>query len=148
MMSRESLLQKLTEQMGELRKSIQAQKPHINSVKMPTPSQSRVLFLLSEHTTLSVKEIAEHLEITGSAATQLIDGLVHDNFVVRSEDPRDRRCHIIAISDEAKKHMEAVKTFYQDKFKELTKLLSDDELSSLIEIQEKMIQVLKENRNE
>jgi DNA-binding MarR family transcriptional regulator len=145
---REDLVKQFTEQMEEIKRHMMSHKFPMPDCKLPTPSQVRVLFLLNDKKEgLSVKEIAELLEITGSAATQLIDGLFDEGFVNRVEDLIDRRRMVVSLSEQAKERMAQVKEFHLSKFKELTRLLSDEELLTLVGIQQKMILALKEEKN-
>ena len=46
-----------------------------------------------------VTEIGEHLGVTSAAASQLLDRLVQQGLVERSEDPQDRRVKRIALTE-------------------------------------------------
>lgn len=62
--------------------------PEKNSI---TPSQLAVLETVMEKQPTNLKDIAEGLGITSSAATQLVDGLVGKDYLVREHRQQDRR---------------------------------------------------------
>ncbi len=67
-------------------------------------AQIAALSMVHRKGTSSVSDIGEELEITNPAASQLLERLVQQGLVVRSEDPNDRRLKQIALT----KHGEAV----------------------------------------
>lgn len=58
------------------------------------------LHLLDQHGHLGVSEVGEHLELSVSAASRLVDGLVGRDLVSRTEDPEDRRIKLLALTSE------------------------------------------------
>ncbi len=71
-----------------------------------TLSQLRVLHLLRDHP-LSCGQLAEHLGITASTATALIDRLVRRGLIERRPRPGDRRVTDLALSEVARGLIEA-----------------------------------------
>lgn len=74
-----------------------------------TPSQWSVLIFMEQRRELSLKEVAEALRITSSAATQLINRLVENNHVVRKEHAKDRRAVSLSLSRKARNAVEKMK---------------------------------------
>lgn len=62
-------------------------------------SQLGALFQLRGRTHCGVGDIGESLGITASAASQLLDRLVQQGLIERSEDPADRRAKQITLTD-------------------------------------------------
>jgi len=56
-----------------------------------THSQLFVLAIIEKCHDIGIKEISKKLNISSSAATQLVDGLVENGYVVRKADAADRR---------------------------------------------------------
>ncbi len=71
-----------------------------------TLSQLRVLHLLRDQPA-SCGHLAEHLGITASTATALIDRLARRGLIERRPRPGDRRVTELALSDEARSLIEA-----------------------------------------
>ena len=65
-------------------------------------SQINALFHLNKHGTCSVSDISEQLGITNAAASQLLDRLVQQNFILRTEDPTDRRNKKLVLTKDGK----------------------------------------------
>ena len=71
-----------------------------------TLSQLRVLHLLRDHPT-SCGHLAEHLGITASTATALIDRLVRRGLIERRPHPGDRRVTELALSEAGRSLIDA-----------------------------------------
>src|SRR5512137_2432058 len=64
-------------------------------------SQSQVgaLFQLRRRGSCAVSDLADHLGVTSSAASQMLERLVQQGLILRSEDPGDRRMKQVALTD-------------------------------------------------
>jgi DNA-binding MarR family transcriptional regulator len=51
----------------------------------------------------SVSDISGELNITAAAASQMLDSLVQQDFITRSEDPSDRRAKQIVLTEKGRK---------------------------------------------
>jgi DNA-binding MarR family transcriptional regulator len=60
--------------------------------------QLGVLIRLHHEGSCAVSEIAAQLDITTAASSQMIDRLVQQGWLVRSEDPYDRRSKLVALT--------------------------------------------------
>jgi DNA-binding MarR family transcriptional regulator len=151
-MNRIDKVKKLSDQLMEIGRAVMARNvgsmPHMPQLphKMPSPAQSRVLNIVAQHEGISVKEIAEALNITGSAATQLIDGLVEEGIVQRVEDPEDRRRFRVMISPQAKESIKTLIEFHYKTFLEITENLTEDELNSMLSIHEKILSSMHKHK--
>ncbi|PKO13804.1 MAG: hypothetical protein CVU39_17410 [Chloroflexi bacterium HGW-Chloroflexi-10] len=65
-------------------------------------SQINTLFHIHRHGTCGVTDVAEHLGISNAAASQLLERLVQQKMVLRTEDPVDRRNKRIILTEEGK----------------------------------------------
>ena len=61
--------------------------------------QFSVLMQLHHKGACGMSEISERFEVTPAAASQLVDKLVQAGFIVREEDPHDRRAKLLNLSD-------------------------------------------------
>jgi DNA-binding MarR family transcriptional regulator len=62
-------------------------------------SQINALFHIHRIKSCSVSEISEHLGITNAASSQMLDRLVQQKIIIRTEDQNDRRNKIIQLTD-------------------------------------------------
>jgi len=104
-----------------------------------TPAQWHVLFIVKNHDGISLKEIARTLEITSSAATQLVDGLVESGFVIRENDTVDRRSLKIKLSKKHEKLVQEMRTKGMERISLLFSALNDEEISTFYKLFKKMM---------
>jgi MarR family 2-MHQ and catechol resistance regulon transcriptional repressor len=103
-------------------------------------SQVGMLFMILHRKDSNVKQIAEHLGVTKSAITQLLEPLVTKGFIERQNDPDDRRIVRFSLSDKGKK---TLKEIHKQKFSGIRSGLDSltiDELKTLAELHKKAAQ--------
>jgi DNA-binding MarR family transcriptional regulator len=94
---------------------------------------------LVKHGPLTMNDIATRMEISPSAATQLVDRLVQHGLAERAPDPDDRRALRVAASGSA---LAAVRAFEKERSKQLAALLaslSEDELDVIASLAERIV---------
>jgi len=64
--------------------------------------QFSVLMQLHHRGACGMSEISERFEVTPAAASQLVDKLVQHGFIVREEDPNDRRARLLNLTDQGR----------------------------------------------
>jgi DNA-binding MarR family transcriptional regulator len=64
-----------------------------------SPAQANTLFFIKRAGSAGVSNIGDDLGITSAAASQMIERLVQQGLILRSEDPNDRRLKRIVLSD-------------------------------------------------
>ncbi len=74
-----------------------------------------------------VTEMGEHLGVTSAAASQMLDRLVQQGFVLRAEDPEDRRVKRIELTEKGQQVYEEGIRARQGWLDELAGTLSEDE---------------------
>ncbi|MCR4278971.1 MAG: MarR family transcriptional regulator [bacterium] len=104
-----------------------------------TPSQGCVLRYIAKNEQINVKAIAQKLDISSSAVTQLIDGLVEKGYVSRSNHSEDRRVVTVCLTAKANKLFEEFKAQGLKKMTILFDVLSDDELARYAELHAKIV---------
>ncbi|OGD83182.1 hypothetical protein A3J17_02725 [Candidatus Curtissbacteria bacterium RIFCSPLOWO2_02_FULL_40_11] len=103
-----------------------------------THSQWFVLTIIEHFKKTSIKHIAESMEMSSSAATQLVDGLVQNGYVTRQEDPNDRRSVQIEISPKGKKYIVTTKERRIVEMAEIFDALTDKELEEFVQLFKKI----------
>jgi DNA-binding MarR family transcriptional regulator len=90
------------------------------------------LFHIHRRSTCTVSEISDHLGITNAASSQMLDRLVQQNIIIRSEDPNDRRNKLIQLTENG--HEVVVETMHarQRWLTDLEKLLDENEKQQII----------------
>lgn len=98
-----------------------------------------ILFCIARHKEgVSVKQMAEVLGVTPGAVTQFIDVLVEKNLVKREEDIRDRRKQKLLLTEFAREHFPKFKKDYFSSVSSLFEALTDEELTQLLILLEKV----------
>ena len=108
-----------------------------------TYSQAWVLHVVKEHDGIGVKEIADLLGITSSAATQLVDTLVKRGYLSRERSPEDRRALEVRLSDQGKKQVDVLQMKNLEK---LFDVFDDEELLKYCELNKKIISRILESK--
>lgn len=132
------------QKLEELMESFQAFKKPVafrgGALKMPriTPSQWMVLRIISQRNISTVKDISEALNMSSSAATQLVDGLVHSRYVVRKVNKTDRRKVTLTLSEKSTKDIERMKKHMLQQMLSIFKVLNDQEFEQLYKLNKKI----------
>ncbi len=95
-------------------------------------SQIAALFQIRRRGTSSVSDIGGELEITSPAASQLLERLVQQGLVARSEDPNDRRLKQIALTKRGECVLQEGTQARQKWLQDLVELLSPNEQEQVI----------------
>ena len=137
MTNRKQLIEEILNSIHALRQKMKikavASRDHI------THSQWFVLGIIEHNKHVSIKNISEMLGISSSAATQLVNGLVQNGYVVRQDKPEDRRAVQLELSTKGKKQISSLK---EKRINEMTKLfdaLNDSELETYLRFHKKII---------
>jgi len=64
--------------------------------------QFSVMMQLHHKGACGMSEISERFEVTPAAASQLVDKLVQGGFIIREEDPHDRRAKLLNLTDKGR----------------------------------------------
>jgi DNA-binding MarR family transcriptional regulator len=106
-----------------------------------TLSQLKILFLLSRHGNVSGGELARQLGVGLAALSGMIDRLVVQDLVVRTEDLRDRRVRRIGLTRTGAKLIGSIITAGAEKQRRLLSRLSAEELRVVNQAMELMVRV-------
>jgi DNA-binding MarR family transcriptional regulator len=89
--------------------------------------QLNTLMALYKMGGIAISEIAGEMGVTNAAASQMVDRMVQDGLILRTEDPNDRRVKQINLTEKGKQlmreHMDARRNLHE----EIIKTLSPEE---------------------
>jgi DNA-binding MarR family transcriptional regulator len=80
-----------------------------------------------------VTELGDHLGVTSAASSQMLERLVQQDLILRTEDPDDRRVKQIVLTDEGHRILEEGLHSRQRWLVALARSLSDDERETIKE---------------
>jgi DNA-binding MarR family transcriptional regulator len=95
-------------------------------------SQANALFHIFRKGSLGVSDIAEFLDISNAAASQMLERLVQQGLVLRSEDPNDRRLKQIVLTEKGCQVMHDSIQARQKWLEDLAEYMTPDEHQQVI----------------
>jgi DNA-binding MarR family transcriptional regulator len=90
------------------------------------------IFYIYRTGSCGVTEIADQLGVTSAAASQMLERLVKQGVVLRTEDPGDRRVKRIMLTDKGRRILDEAIQARQSWFEELAHSLSPSEKDSVV----------------
>lgn len=99
-----------------------------------TYSQCIVLNIVKKNKSINIKDLAELLDITSSAGTQIVDGLVSKGLLTRKRSKTDRRMLKIALSRRSVNQLQRG----MKKISQIFNVLDGDELLKYCELNSKL----------
>lgn len=95
-------------------------------------SQLGALFQIHHRESSGVTDLGDKLGVTSSAASQLLERLVQQELILRSEDPSDRRVKQLILTDKGRQVLQESIRARQSWLSDLAETLSDREKEAII----------------
>ncbi len=111
-----------------------------------TVSQVRAIYFLAAHEKLTVSDLARLLEIGIPAASILVQQLVENHLVKRSEDAEDRRRSWIHLTAQGSELVSGRREQRESKFRGWLAKLKDEELICLLQGITALLSVVREEQ--
>jgi DNA-binding MarR family transcriptional regulator len=106
-----------------------------------TMPQIKIMLILYIHGPVRMSDIAAELEVTLPTSTSLVDRLVEKNFVVRENQPDDRRVVLCRLSEAGQKAIAGIWASTRVNSQELLQAMDTAKLKMLVEVLEAMMQI-------
>jgi DNA-binding MarR family transcriptional regulator len=103
-------------------------------------SQAIVMHIVNANPGISVKNVAISLDVSPSAATQLIDALVKDGIMIRRPSEQDHRVVCLELSKEGKLRHRKYRAFQLARLHPILDVLTDEELVELSRLHAKILE--------
>ena len=94
-------------------------------------SQLGALFHIHRMGSSGVTDLGEKLGVTSAAASQMLERLVQQDLILRSEDPSDRRAKQIVLTDKGLQVLQESMRTRQNWVYDLAEALSDSEKETI-----------------
>jgi DNA-binding MarR family transcriptional regulator len=94
-------------------------------------SQLGALFHIHHKGSRGVTDVGEHLGVTSAAASQMLERLVQQELILRSEDPSDRRVKQITLTDKGLQVLQESIRARQRWLHDLAAILTDSEKETI-----------------
>lgn len=139
MASRKKLIEEIMANFHALRNSMQSRLLPSKGKDGITHSQLFVLAIIERHRNIGVKAMSKMLNITSSATTQLVDGLVENGYVVRKASSQDRRALQLVLSKKGQRRITDLKNLRMATIATLFEALSNLELETYLRLHKKIL---------
>ena len=135
---RKKLIEKILENINAIKRVIASEMHTFFNEISITHSQWIVLHFVKKNRNINIKDLANLLDTTSSAATQIVNGLVNKGLLSRRRNPDDRRTLKIELSEKSKNQFDSIKNKSFKTLSSLFDVLDDDELSKYCELNNKI----------
>jgi DNA-binding MarR family transcriptional regulator len=95
-------------------------------------SQLGALFQIRRRGSSGVTDLADRLGVSSSAASQLLERLVQQGLILRSEDPNDRRVKKLVLTDKGRQVLQASVRARQGWLSDLAQTLNEGEKEAIV----------------
>jgi DNA-binding MarR family transcriptional regulator len=130
-MEKSETIKGITGLQRELAKSMRRQAfKHWMTLSMST-SQMKSLVCIIESEKLSSKKLADMLDVTPANVTGVIDKLIDQGLVSRSESPEDRRVVLLEATPAGKKLIDNLEQHFSEHSAKMLSGMSEDDLTHL-----------------
>jgi MarR family transcriptional regulator, organic hydroperoxide resistance regulator len=113
-----------------------------------TADQFFILRIIENKGRVISSELAEEFRVKPSAITAMIDRMIKNDFVTRERDEKDRRVVYITMTDKGKEVLERSEKKRIDIIEKYMSQLEPEELESLVQIYEKLANIVKTTNGE
>ncbi len=103
-------------------------------------SQVNAMFHIKHGDSSGVTDIGEHLGITSAAASQMLERLVQQGYILRSENPADRRIKRLDLTSEGKQLVRESIRARQQWWDDLAALMSPQEQETVTQAMNLLIE--------
>lgn len=139
MVNRKKLIEEIMASFHAMRNKMHAKIMRPEHKNCVTHSQLFVLAIIEQQQNIGIKQISKKLNISPSAATQLVDGLVENGYVIRKADTKDRRALQLGLSPKGQKHFTGLKNQRLKMIARLFDVLNDQELAIYLKLYKKIL---------
>ncbi len=128
--AREQTIQEIVENMVFMWRDVVGRRRISSGGGAVSRVQGIVLTIAGRHESLSIKDVAERMGISGSAATQLVDSSVREGLLSREIDSRDRRVMRISLTPSGRSRLESFRKARVEAMNELLAALDSCEIET------------------
>ena len=138
MENRRKIVEEITEDLYSIRRKIASEMHHLFDEMQITHPQWIVVHHVKKSGMINIKDLANLLGITSSAATQIVDGLVKKGLLIRKRNEEDRRILNIELSEKAINKFDSIKSASFNTLSALFDVLDDKELQDYRDLNNKI----------
>jgi len=106
-------------------------------------NHSKIINLLYQRDYLTLTEIGKRLDIEKGSLTTLIDQMEEKGFVIRSDDPCDRRKSLISLSPQSRTLMDQVMDLHTQELNEIFENVDSSEVQQFLSSLQNVVDFMK-----
>lgn len=117
--------------------------PKLESQMGITEQRFMVLWALNLESNISLKDLAQGLVVSPSSLSVMINAMVDQGYVTRTEDPNDRRRVLLGLTDHGAEDLAAAESYLENEFCRFIDGLDDSDRKDLTAATKDMLKVMK-----
>ena len=117
-----------------LRSARQIINENLHPLNLSSAEGNILIHLLTQGDEMGQEQLVEQLDISKPAVSRALDSLVTKGFVIRKQDPHDRRAHKIRLTAKARKIGPAIERAYNHVYSLALQGVSKEEFDCFVEL--------------
>jgi DNA-binding MarR family transcriptional regulator len=142
-MSKQQYIEQFVSTISQLRRLLESTSHVSHLEKAATIMQYSALKFFKNSKDNTVGDLAKHLKLSKSSATQLIERLEKTGLVRRTHDQHDRRIVRLTVTAEGLQRIVELKKKYLEKMGKIFSNVPDNDLQELVRIHKELIETLQ-----
>ena len=121
-----------------------------DSTAVCNKNQTMAIMIIGKAGRIMPTTLSKFINMEKGSLTTLIDSLEQKRYIIRIDDPGDRRKKLLSLTAEGEKYMKAMEERYQEKLATMLENLDEDETEQMYEslsILEKTMRKISERMN-
>ena len=91
-----------------------------------------------------VKDLAAAAQVSAPTATRMLDGLAKHGLVARHATPEDRRCVLVALTEDGHRAVDTKRREVQEKRRKIASLLDEEDLAQATRLLQRLTDAMEE----
>jgi DNA-binding MarR family transcriptional regulator len=108
-----------------------------------TMSQCSTILGIGKHGPMTMNALSEWMSLATSTMTRIVDNLVRDGYIERTQNPQDRRVVQVSLTEEGEKLFQAILEVYHEYHRKIVENIPAEELHQVVESLTMLIEAIK-----
>ena len=98
-----------------------------------TMSQCSTILAIGKRGKMTMNELSEWMSLATSTMTRIVDNLVRDGYIERTQDDRDRRVVHVSLTDAGNQLFEGILRIYHEYHRRIVENIPPEEMHKVVE---------------
>lgn len=144
--ARNEILREVFGTMSLMKRMMHSHFSHAFEHSRISPSEVQLLTIIKARQPITPTALAEKMQLTPGAISQLLDGLYSSRCISRARSEADRRVNYLSITKTGQHKLAQVDKIREQMLTEAFSTLSDDELRNYLLVQQKIVRYFEDKR--